>query len=178
MICRILLVCLKIAPKMQLLQWNLSLDFRENFFSEEPSGILAKNRGCDGPFQLRDRWVWQWQVQVSSLVGCFVRCFSQQCSPMPPAGREGSICIEYQWPISTIQEYHVYIIDPGTSFHQEIWEVEPPVRQAFPRALRTRIIKTMPFKPHLIFFGYFLVVPILVRSCFPGANFANLRKLN
>ena len=46
----------------------------------------------------------------------------------------------------------LYSEDPGTSFHQEIWGVNPPVRQAFPRALRTRIIKTMPFKPHLIFF--------------------------
>ena len=64
-----------------------------------------------------------------------------------------------------------YWVNPGTSFHQEIWGVNPPVRQAFSSALRTRIIKTMPFKQNLIFYGDFLVVPYTCKILFSWREF-------
>ena len=87
------------------------------------------------------------------------------CGKRPLRNRSDYIYIYY---------IYVYVCNPGTSFHQEIWGVNPPVRQAFPRALRTRIIKTMPFKPHLIFFGDFLVVPYTCKILFSWREFCGI----
>ena len=84
MICRILLVCLKIAPKMQLLQWNLSLDLGKTFFSEEPTWDPCKEPGLWWAISAK-RWMGLAMAGTSILPGGLLcQMFSQQCSPMPP----------------------------------------------------------------------------------------------